>query len=58
MLHFQSNKIYHNLKDTLSYCLIPNLIEFCDWTSDIKIDENMKVITVFPDEHFCLFSNW
>ena len=60
MLHFHSNKIYYHLKDTLSYRLIPNLITLIDfgtYTSDIKTDENLKVITVFPDEHFCLFSN-
>ena len=60
MLHFHSNKIYHHLKDTLSYCLTPNLITLIDSgteTSDIKIDENLKVITVFPDENFCFFSN-
>ena len=58
MLHFHSNKIYHHLKDTLSYCLIPNLItliDFCTDTSYIKIDENLEVITVFPDEHFACF---
>ena len=26
VLHCHSNKIYHHLKDTLRYCLIPNLI--------------------------------
>ena len=60
MLYFHSNKIYHHLKDTLSYCLITHfiiLIDFYNETSDIKIDENLKVITVFPDENFCLFPN-
>ena len=31
VLHFHSNKIYHRLKDTLSYCFIPTLITLIDF---------------------------
>ena len=37
------------LNHKLNYCFIPNLItltDFCTWTSSIKINENLNVITI------------